>query len=69
MQRLQLQKQGKTRGSVTSFHNFSSFMGKQGLYIEDIYVHSAYRSKGIGMSLMACCASIAKERGCGRIWT
>ncbi len=54
-------------GFVTYFHNFSSFVGKPGLYVEDIYVHPEYRKQGVGRSLMAYCARIARERGCGRM--
>ncbi|MDW7732729.1 MAG: GNAT family N-acetyltransferase [Methanolobus sp.] len=57
----------KSAGFVTFYHNFSSFMGKPGLYVEDIYVHPEYRGHGVGRSLMAYCARIAKERGCGKM--
>ncbi|TGC07505.1 GNAT family N-acetyltransferase [Methanolobus halotolerans] len=57
----------KSAGFVMFFHNFSSFAGKPGLYIEDIYVHPEYRGRGVGRSLMVYCARIAKERGCGRM--
>ena len=54
-------------GFVTFFHNFSSFMGKPGLYVEDIYVHPEYRGQGVGRELMVYCARLAKERGCGKM--
>lgn len=59
--------EGEPAGFVTFFHNFSSFMGKPGLYVEDIYVDPEYRGHGIGRALMAYCARIAKERDCGKM--
>ncbi|WP_406657091.1 GNAT family N-acetyltransferase [Methanolobus sp. ZRKC2] len=57
----------KPAGFVTFFHNFSSFMGKPSLYVEDIYVHPEYRGMGVVKALMSYCARIAKERDCGRM--
>ena len=54
-------------GYTLFFHNFSTFLGRPGLYIEDIYVTPEYRGKGIGQALLACCARLAKERKCGRM--
>lgn len=48
------------------FHNFSTFTGKPGLYLEDLFVRSEYRGKGYGNAMLACLAHIAKERDCGR---
>ncbi len=48
------------------FHNFSTFLGKPGLYLEDLYVRPAWRGQGIGKGLLAHLARIAVERGCGR---
>jgi len=48
------------------FHNFSTFMGKSGLYLEDIYVNPEYRNQGIGSDFFIILAKIAKQRGCGR---
>ena len=48
------------------FHNFSTFLGKPGLYLEDLYVRPAWRGHGIGKGLLAHLARIAVERGCGR---
>lgn len=58
---------GKPAGFIMFFHNFSSFAGKPGLYIEDIFVHSEFRGLGVGKALMVHCGVIAKERDCGRI--
>ncbi|MBM3840562.1 MAG: GNAT family N-acetyltransferase [Verrucomicrobia bacterium] len=48
------------------FHNFSTFLGRPGLYLEDLYVKPAYRRRGIGQALLGHLARLAKERGCGR---
>jgi GNAT superfamily N-acetyltransferase len=48
------------------FHNFSTFLGKRGLYLEDLYVQPAQRNKGYGKALLLQLARIAVERGCGR---
>jgi len=49
------------------FHNFSTFLGRAGLYIEDLYVKPEYRGKGIGKTMLKHLAKIAVERGCGRL--
>ena len=49
------------------FHNFSTFLGKANLYLEDLYVEEEFRGKGLGRSMFACLAKIAVERGCGRL--
>lgn len=52
------------------FHNFSTFLGRKGLYLEDLYVHPAYRRRGYGRAMLAELARIACRRGCGRFeWT
>ena len=48
------------------FHNFSTFLGKSGLYLEDLFVRPEYRGKGHGKALLKKLAGIAVERGCGR---
>lgn len=58
---------GKEIGFALFFHNFSTFLGKSGLYLEDLYIQPAYRGKGYGKSLLKKLAQIAKERGCGRL--
>ena len=59
-----------TVGTAIFFHNYSTFTGRQGLYLEDIYIQPDYRGKGIGKAVLAGLASLAKERGCGRMeWT
>ena len=49
------------------FHNFSTFVGKKGLYLEDIFVYPEYRKKGIGKLLLKRIARTAVERNCGRM--
>jgi GNAT superfamily N-acetyltransferase len=54
-------------GFVLFFHNYSTFLGQPGLYIEDLYVDEAYRRRGYGRALLLYVARLAKERGCGRL--
>ena len=49
------------------FHNFSTFLGRAGLYLEDLYVMPEYRGHGYGKALLRRLAQIALERGCGRL--
>lgn len=49
------------------FHNFSTFLGKPGIYLEDLYVRPEYRGQGMGKAMLARLARLAKERGCGRL--
>lgn len=52
------------------FHNFSTFLGKPGLYLEDLYVRPAFRRHGYGRAMLARLAGLALERDCGRFeWT
>ena len=58
---------GEEIGYALFFHNFSTFLGRAGLYLEDIYVKPEYRKKGHGKALITKLAQIAVERGCGRM--
>lgn len=49
------------------FHNFSTFLGKANLYLEDLFVDEGYRGRGLGQCMFACLASIALERGFRRL--
>src|SRR5262245_60977825 len=49
------------------FHNFSTFLGKPGIYLEDLFVRPTARGKGIGQSMLAYLAHLATERNCGRL--
>ena len=57
---------GECAGFALFFHNFSTFVGKRGLYLEDLFVRPAFRGHGIGKALMVRLARIALERDCGR---
>ena len=57
----------KEVGYALFFHNFSTFLGRSGLYLEDLYVLPEYRGKGVGTALLRFLAALAKERGCGRL--
>ncbi|WP_422484563.1 GNAT family N-acetyltransferase [Gudongella sp. DL1XJH-153] len=57
---------GEPVGFALFFHNFSTFLGRPGLYLEDLYVQPQMRGKGIGKLLLAYLAKLAIERGCGR---
>lgn len=54
-------------GFALFFHNFSTFLGRSGIYLEDLYVMPQYRGKGYGKGLLKKLAQIAVERGCGRL--
>lgn len=54
-------------GYALFFHSFSSFLGRLGIYLEDVYVRPAMRGKGIGKALLIHLAQLAKERECGRL--
>ena len=54
-------------GFALFFHNFSTFLGRAGIYLEDLYVKPEYRGKGFGKGLLKKLAGIAVERGCGRL--
>jgi GNAT superfamily N-acetyltransferase len=61
---------GEVDGDVVAFAlfftNFSTFLGKPGLYLEDLYVRPAHRGSGLGRALLVSLARLAVERGCGR---
>ncbi|MGB9938314.1 N-acetyltransferase family protein [Methanosarcina sp.] len=59
--------EGVPAGFTVFFHNFSTFVGKPGLYIEDIFVKPEFRGKGIGKAMFLHCVKLAKERNCGRM--
>ena len=54
-------------GFALYFHNFSTFVGRAGIYLEDLFVKPAYRGRGHGKGLMRTLARIALERDCGRL--
>jgi len=54
-------------GFAVYFHNFSTWLGRPGLYLEDLFVRPEMRGKGYGRALLERLAQIAKERGCGRM--
>ena len=54
-------------GFALFFHNFSTFLGRAGIYLEDLFVKPAYRGRGYGKGLLRTLAEIAVERGCGRL--
>ena len=58
---------GREIGFALFFHNFSTFLGHAGIYLEDLYVMPEYRGKGYGNAILKKLASIAVERGCGRL--
>ncbi|MBS0625382.1 MAG: GNAT family N-acetyltransferase [Verrucomicrobia bacterium] len=58
---------GKPVGFVLFFHNFSTFLGRKGVYIEDLYVRQECRGKGYGELILKEICRLAKERNCGRV--
>ncbi len=61
---------GKEVGFALFFHNYSTFVGRSGMYLEDLFVWPEHRGKGYGKALFCEVARIAKERNCGRMeWT
>ncbi len=59
--------EGKEVGFALFFHNFSTFLGRAGIYLEDLYVQPEYRGRGYGKAILKKLAAIALERGCGRL--
>lgn len=58
---------GQEVGFALFFHNFSTLLGRAGIYLEDLYVRPEYRGNGYGKAILKKLASIAVERGCGRL--
>ena len=58
---------GNEVGFALFFHNFSTFHGRAGIYLEDLYVLPEYRGRGVGKSILTKLAGIAAERGCARL--
>ncbi len=59
--------EGREVGFALFFHNFSTFLGRAGLYLEDLFVLPEHRGKGYGTALLKKLAALAVERGCGRM--
>lgn len=64
---LLLEVDDKVIGFALYFHNFSTFLGKAGLYLEDLYIKPDYRHKGYGKQVFKHLAQLALDRGCGRM--
>lgn len=58
---------GREVGFALFFHHFSTFLGRAGIYLEDLYVMPEYRGKGHGKAMLKRLAQITLERGCGRL--
>jgi GNAT superfamily N-acetyltransferase len=58
---------GEAAGFALFFHNYSTFLARRGLYLEDLFVLPAWRGHGIGKALLVRLAQLAVERGCGRM--
>ncbi|MBP3216417.1 MAG: GNAT family N-acetyltransferase [Clostridium sp.] len=58
---------GKEIGFAVFFHNFSTFLGRAGIYLEDLFVFPEYRGRGFGKAFLVKLAKTALERGCGRL--
>jgi len=54
-------------GFALFFHSFSTFLGRPGIYLEDLYVRPEFRGRGVGRALLVHLARLAKDRGCGRL--
>lgn len=57
---------GEPAGWALFFHNYSTFLARRGLYLEDLFVRPEMRGRGVGRALLARLAAIARERSCGR---
>jgi enamine deaminase RidA (YjgF/YER057c/UK114 family)/GNAT superfamily N-acetyltransferase len=58
---------GRAAGFAVFFHNYSTWTGRKGLYLEDIFVHEWARGRGVGDAMMRALARLALDRGCGRL--
>lgn len=58
---------GRVEGFALFFHNYSTFVGKRGIYLEDLFVRPHARGRGLGAALLARLAQLAIERECGRL--
>ncbi len=58
---------GAAVGFALFFHNFSTFLGRPGIYLEDLFVQPGARGRGLGKALLVALAQLARERDCGRI--
>jgi GNAT superfamily N-acetyltransferase len=58
---------GKPAGQALFFHNYSTFVGKPGIYLEDLYIKPEFRGKGAGKALLLEIIKLARERNCGRV--
>ena len=58
---------GEPAGFALFFHNFSTFIGRPGIYLEDLFVRPEHRGRGFGKALLARLAQLAIERNCGRV--
>jgi GNAT superfamily N-acetyltransferase len=57
---------GTAAGFALFFHTFSTFLGRRGLWLEDLFVYPRFRGRGLGRALLAQVAAVARERNCGR---
>ncbi len=64
---LLIEESGQAHGFALFFHNYSTFLARPGIYLEDLFVDPAQRGKGYGKALLMKLAEIALERGCGRL--
>ena len=62
-----IEENGEPAGFALFFHNFSTFIGRPGIYLEDLFVKPEFRGRGYGKALLARLAAIARERNCGRV--